>query len=385
MMKRIYLAVLWIAVQTTMLTAAPPQYELIDIGLTNYDSSQTTQINNKGQICGVLVRDTVTNVFIWDPLLNLRYTHIRANSKPVLNNRTEIFGTQELRIGSPEGGYDQDSIYKWNQPLGYFSPFNIKNLGFPASQKSSPLEEKRTTVWGVNNMRQVVVMNHTAINLPNGSVPEGGFRVWIYHRGNFERIDNARFLMGLKINSKSQVLGCFFENKPGSNDKRYMTSIYNLKTGTTRVLRFPAENLGVDINDKGEIAGTYYNPTANIVQGFLGDPAEDCDIIDDFSPKAVNNRRQMVGSFLYGANKNKPAIWLKHHLYALSDVTSKIDNHGQEWESLDSLIDINDNGDIIGEGRINGAKHGFLLRKIILAVGCSDDDSDNEVELPEIL
>src|SRR5690606_16878516 len=118
---------------------------------------------------------------------------------------------------------------------------------------------------------------------------------------------------------------------------------------TTRVLRFPAENLGTDINDKGEVAGTYYNPTANVVQGFLGDPATNCDIIDDFGPKAVNNHREIVGSFLYGTAKDQPAIWINHHLYALSDVVSNIDNHGHEWDSLDTLVDINDCGDIIGE------------------------------------
>ena len=110
------------------------------------------------------------------------------------------------------------------------------------------------------------------------------------------------------------------------------------------------------------IRDSYYDSAKSKIQGFLTDNANsDILPIDNFCPIALNNNSVIVGRFQDGEKKNKPAIWDNGCLNDLMEVVDLVDDMGNIWESLDALIDLNDEGYIIGNGTIHGQPHGFLL------------------------
>jgi hypothetical protein len=69
----------------------------------------------------------------------------------------------------------------------------------------------------------------------------------------------------------------------------------------------------------------------------------------------------VIGYTLHSPNKDAPAIWEMGQLTLMSDLMTLVDDKGNEWERIDEVTDINDLGEIIGQGVINGKPHGFLL------------------------
>lgn len=51
-------------------------------------------------------------------------------------------------------------------------------------------------------------------------------------------------------------------------------------------------------------------------------------------------------------------------LIDITEISALMDGSGNQWERLVSLTDINDRGDIVGMGIINGKLHGFLLLRL---------------------
>ncbi len=335
------------------------QYQLIDLGLLNYKESDATSINNQGQVCGLYTANEKRHLFVWDTH-KLTPLQARTLSNPVINNQGQIFGSMLTRVVDGMWEIDQEIVFKWAPPS------NAKSLGYPASQKSAPFNIlKRCVAWDANDHQQVLIMNQELLQTgEKPSLGETSHKVWIYDQGVFKMIENPQFSAGLKINNQSQILGVFFDGEITTRfkkRKKLAAAIYDLTENTARLLPFPSESFGTDINDQGQVTGIYFNTLKNDTQGFLFDPSADLVSIDNFVPKALNNHGQIVGKFLSGDKKDKPAIWDNGALLDLSTITNLVDDQGHTWESLDFLADINDLGAIIGRGKYQGANHGFLL------------------------
>lgn len=343
-------------------------YQLVDLGLLSYQTSAATGINNQGQVCGTYKASDKTYVFIWDPLQNkLNYWKIRTSAKPLINNHSEIFGSQWRMVTDDVWDFDQEIVFFWTNPLSYFTLFNVKSLGYPKdASKSSPFDQERTVVWDVNDLGQLVIMNTDSIKDFFLGNPMGfKYRVWIYDNDGYKRIRHPQVIVGSCINNSSQVLGAYsHEVDVLHKDRKIGTSIYDIRDGTIRILQFPASSFGRSLNDLGCVTGVYYDPLINKFQGFLSDSSSDFITIDNFGPYKINNCCQIVGIFLEGEKKDKPAIWDNGELYDLSDLVSLVDDQGHLWDSIDAVLSLNDEGYLIGRGRYDGANHGFMLRPI---------------------
>ena len=202
---------------------------------------------------------------------------------------------------------------------------------------------------------------------------ETHYAVWIFENGSVTKISNDQFKAAFKINNNSQVLGCQFteiSEKVGSvtystKKTEVKTAIYDLNDQSVRVLQFPSDSLGADINDKGQVAGVFYNQIEKTMQGFLGDPAVDLIVIEELNPKALNNNGQIIGTFLHGEKKGKPAFWDNGVLLDIADITDFVDDQGNTWESIDRIEEINDHGMIVGSGKYKGKVHGLLLKPLL--------------------
>ncbi len=344
------------------------RYHLIDIGLLNYQTSEVTSINESGQICGIFKHNAKSYIFIWDPSSNqLNYFKIRPSIRPLINNHSEIFGSQWLLVNDDIWDFDQETIFCWQNPLSFFTLFNVVGLGFPKDAgKYSPFQQERTVLWDVNDHGELVVMNSDSIKDFLVGNPLGfQYRMWIYQKGEYKLVTQLHSCIGISINNRSEVLGYYYKEEDSVHEEeRVGTFVYNIADEAIRLLKFPVNGIGRAINDLGQVIGTFYDPLTHTTRGFLSDSFSECIMIDHFDPIKNNNQNLIVGKFLEGEKRGKPAIWEKGQLYDLLEVVDLTDHQGHVWDSLDELVDLNDSGHIIGQGKINGVSHGFLLRPL---------------------
>jgi hypothetical protein len=348
----IFKASICLLLQFNSLFALTEKYQLIDLGLLAHEESEATSINHQGQICGHFLKGKTNYLFIWEKGKKYNYSYQRISTNPVINNDGHIYGSSLSRVKRGLWELDQESIFKWENPFSYFTYFNVSNIGFPPSLYSTAYVEHRTAFWDVNDLGQVLTMNQNVINT------KLNYEIWLYDNHEFVRIDNPDFNAAIKINNQSQLLCYFFDGPFGSRTMK--TAVHHLNDGTTHYLPF-AESKGYDLNDLGEVVGIFFTLDTHRIHGFFGNPSGEILKIDNFVPKALNNHRQIIGKYLDGEKKGKPAIWDDGVLRDLSDLTELVDDQGNQWHSLDILIDINDRGEIIGEGLYMGKTHAFLL------------------------
>jgi hypothetical protein len=338
----------------TSTIASPITYQLVDLGLLCFEKSEASSINNKGQICGTLNDGRNNNIFICDPRGKFNYTSLSFSTLPIINSNGDVFGSYLTHAGYNVFQSPQETVFVWNKPFDYFTSFHIKNLAFPA-----PLLKDRAVVLDVNDSGQILVMNDSSFEEYDGM--NFDYQVWIYVNGIYSKIEHPKLSIGYKLNNQSQVLGSFFERT--ADTCKVIPSIYDVMTKKVCVLDFPGNAYGMDINDKGQVVGIFKDSNKNVYQGFFRDySASDFITIENFHPIAVNNTGIIVGKYIDGGRKNRPAIWINGTLFDLYEVVSGLmDDKGHIWQSLDRLININDEGYIIGRGKYNGKKHGFLL------------------------
>lgn len=341
--------------QINNLSAGIEKYKLIDLGFLKYGGSEATSINNQGQICGYFLSGTTIYIFIWEQGKKYNYTNVRTSMDPKINNAGEIYGSRWNWVDRGLWELDQETIYKWETPFAYFTWFNFEDIGYPSSLFSTGYVQYRSAFWDVNDLGQILVMNQNVINT---SLTH---EIWLYDNSKWIRVDNPQFHAALKINNQSQLLGYFFEEvKSPEKTKKIRTAVHDLRSGKTELLPFNETSIGFDINDAGQVVGLYYNSENKLV-GYFGSPSAEIITIENLHPKAVNNHNQIVGRYLSGEKQGRPAIWDNGVLLDLAEVSTLVDDQGHQWQSLDVLIDINDRGEIIGEGLFEGKTHGFLL------------------------
>jgi len=156
------------------------------------------------------------------------------------------------------------------------------------------------------------------------------------------------------INDNGQITGYIFDFYSGAG----FTRGFIWENGTTTALPQFVENrprqTPTDINNKGQLVG-YAGPTYSYQTGqqaFLYE--EGITTLIGTSPSfayAINESSQVVGSDSSGA-----FVWSLGTLEYLKDKLELEDG----W-TLSSVVDINDNGWIIGNGRHNGVNKSFLL------------------------
>src|SRR5438128_2581380 len=89
-------------------------YELINLWLLEFQNSEVTNINLQGQICGTFKDRKKSYIFIWNPSHpHFNYSRIRTSAKPLINNKTEIFGCQLLHATNDIWDYEQEAVFCW--------------------------------------------------------------------------------------------------------------------------------------------------------------------------------------------------------------------------------------------------------------------------------
>ncbi len=365
MIKSAFFSITLFLLHLTALTAVEQKYQLVDLGLQNCTFSKATCINNNGCICGYFIKNNNTHLFVLDLDKKLATRKVNLDSNHLfINNHNEIFGSLIQRTEDFSWIYDEEVIFKWQNPFKYFQFLNFKNLSCPDTQHAHAFDFKDNVVWGANDLGQVLVLNKRSYKDAMVELPFPRPALWIYNNKKFHKIDEEKVEAAFGLNNHSQVLGCFHTGNSLLQNRRSHTSIYNFNDKTVQVIDLPGSSLGNDINDMGQVVGIFYNPQEEMIMGYLYEASGQIIYLENFSPEAINNNYQMIGHYIYDKKKDKPALFKDGTLYDIMDLISLIDDHGNTWDSLDYLTDINDSGYIIGNGTLHGISHGFLLKPV---------------------
>lgn len=363
--KSIFLSVGLFLIQMVGLLATEQKYQLIDLGLQKNAFSTATCINNKGWICGYFVKDSTSYMFVLDKEKKLATRKINTECPNLfINNYDEVYGSLIQRTQDYNWFFDEEIVFKWENPFKFFQFFQFHKLNCPSDNRAAAFDFKRNIVWGANDLGQLLILNKRTRNDAMEELAVPRTAMWIYDKKKFHKIDEGQITAGFKINNHSQILGGFYEGSSLYKNRKSFTSIYSYNDKTIQVLDLPGSSIGTDINDMGQVVGIFYNPDERMNMGFLYEASGEIIYLENFSPKAINNKNQIVGRFIYDKNAEEPAIFKDGILYDLMDLTSLVDDKGNVWESLDYLTDINDEGYIIGNGTIHGISHAFLLKPL---------------------
>lgn len=367
------------------LLAIPPRYQLVDLGLLLYTSSEVLSINENGVVCGCLMDGSTSRIFVVDSnnkKLALRNSDF-FSCRLKVNNHNEIFGS--IAHYDPLFEYfSEEVIFKWINPFDFKQYVNFKHVSYHKGQRTPPYNFRDRVFWDANDLGQILVMNTrsfsdvmswTTINkiwlyaeelIQNIEDPqfEAGFKLNNRDKHGFQKIEHPQFEAGFKLNNRGEILGCYHTGSALNKNRQSHVSVFNYPAQSVRTLEFPGNSVGLDINDQGQVVGNFYHPQERKIVGFLAAPTGEYTPLANFWPFRMNNMGQIVGSYLHGLKKDKPAIWDNGEIYDLADLVKLKDDIGNVWESLDLLTGINDRGEIIGNGTVDGKSHGFLLRPL---------------------
>lgn len=336
-----------IAAALSMPLAAHADWSIVGLGTLGAEISAATSINEHGQITGYTISQLGRHydVFITDvdgANMRLLDTPDPAAYSIVLpqfiNNSGQIAG------------------YYYNQAreiVAFYTGKNgedIKNVEIPAL----------STAHGINDHGQIAVNSRGEafiVDSIDGTTTD---------LGSLKGLTTT----AISINNSGQVTGYSeVKSKPPFSSER--TEVHAFITekdgaGMKDIGTLGGENsIGLDVNNKGQVAG------ASNVRGWLHMNAfvtdENGDMINlgtfgghDSIANSINDHGEVIGSSFTGNGSNED---IHSFLYSHGGITdlSILDvvlNAG--WTFLDAM-DINNHGQIVGQGTLNGITQGFLL------------------------
>ena len=177
---------------------------------------------------------------------------------------------------------------------------------------------------------------NAAINPSTDDIPYGGTDPQTAHAS------------GISINSAGDVLGA------AGDANGYFSAFVAFHDGTiTTIPQFAwtLDNHVTGINDQGQVAGNVAE-TLYLWQNGTLTALADCKLCE---PYGINNKSQVVGFDPYNEDPPAPFLYTGNFYYLNNLIPS-----GSGWV-LRTAIAINDQGQIIGSGTLNGAVHLFRL------------------------
>ena len=314
-------------------------YEVIDLG----ENVAPRAINNAGAVVGSSNTEQYpATAFRWSAgVLELIDGGTSANA---INDSGQVAGS------TVDGAFVLDGNYRdWSD----FGAFGINQWGAVAGYKVG------------NNPYQPRSQPYNPA-IYNGNKWDVFDIAKLYSRGTRKGVYADRFILN-GINAAGYSVGYKYRYGLVGSSAILIDPKVNVNDASDVVyLPTPAGGRAVDINDNNMIAGTTgansRTTPVTYSQAFLyGYDADSLMILPSLegglrsSASDVNELNQVVGSSESAAG-NRAVIWDESG--AITDLDSMVSAAG--WV-LTSATAINDYGDIVGTGTLNGMPHGFLL------------------------
>lgn len=306
---------------------AMPQYTFTDIGTLGGNTSVVSSINNAGQVVGVSCLGDRQDwyAYLWE---NGTITNLLTRSARDINNLGQIVGD-----GTHESRYPYAFLWE-NGTTTYLE---------------TPALPYNSSACAINDLGQVAGIMYDGVT-------RGNLALW--RAGDGDTVDYSRSgVWPDAINDSGQIVGTMQTSVEGYNHAFVWENGVLNDLGTLGGLGSAAH----DINNSGQIVGS-----AQLNGGFghavlwENGVITELDIWEGLMSRAmgINESGQIIGmGSSVGSENSYILLWDNGEVYNLNRFING-------WE-LPYIVDINDNGWIIGSGiRPDGEQHGFLLKPV---------------------
>ena len=311
-----------IAVVPSITLAAPVQYEITDLGTLGGPRSYAYAINNLGQIAGESNTGIATYAFRWDAGQMTALTGSSGNTYARdINNAGLVVGWAMV------GNDPQACLWSGSSKI---------TIGWLGSGRHS-------WAYGINNWGQVVgEATHDEIYHQGVSPWTYGF---IWDNGTMSE-SSPRIGEGRGINDSGDIAGGSLHSY--KYEIHYACVVIN---GVKTVLSNTQDTYAADINNARQIiyqSSLWENGSSTSLNGSL---------------HAINEHGHVVGSAMVGVPH--AMFWDNTPGHPRTDLNTLIPSDSG-WAYLAEAYDINDNGQIVGYGRLVGSSfdRAFLLTPV---------------------
>ena len=328
-------------------------YSVTDLGpvanLPGQDGGGICGINGRGDVLAVGAtngeyRALLFNGNVWADLGTLGGSGSYAGK---LNNTNQVAGTSFTT-----GGQKRAFLWTPGATDGVAGNLEMKDLGTFGGDYSEGIDINASGQVTGNAQTNNSDFNDRAFRYSNGVMSDIGKFL-----GN--GLPNS---YGYGINDNGWVVGAAYKKNNWSEPFAfyYDGSIAALIHDTN----YMRDSTAFAINNKGRVAG-YYTLTNDLwsTHAFYYQDGHLTDLGtlggDYASARAINNDDVVVGgSYVDGANAVYHAFVSSGNM--LMDLNDLLDSSGADWTLVDA-VDINDAGQIIGKGNINGGEERMFL------------------------
>lgn len=310
------------------LQVASPLTDTIRYTVTELGDGRANAINDAGQIAGVT---SDGHAFLWlpDPAFGLpagvNLLGDNTSRAYAINNEGKVVGAQEL------GEELYDKAILWENG-------SMNNLGTFGGNRSLALD--------ISNAGQIVGW---------AEIEEGNARAFLWENGNMTDLGTpgGPHSFAYAVNERGQIMGLAHDGN--GEDRSFLwlpEPAYGLPAGMNE-LGTTARRSGGDINEDGEIVGTTGDtrPYLWLPEPAYGLPVGINVLATSGVASAIDDSGKVVGTT--GATA---FIWENGTMTNLNDLIDP----DSDWV-LESAEDINDSGQIVGYGMLNGERSAFLL------------------------
>ena len=349
--QRAFAPISWRETRSDTKPPALPRYVVTDLGtLPGGTFSRAFGLNNRGEVVG----ESQFRAFLWrDGKMEALSTLGGFRSVALrLNDRGQIVGFSET-IARAGSSYDPPVYHSvlWQggkiRDLAPFTGGRINARGQIAGSR---------TVGTSPGRHRPVLGRALACLWDDGKLTDLGLLPGTGSSG------------ALGLNNKGQVVGSAGADGTG-NGRAFLWEGGKMKgLGALPGGEYRGSAAG-DINDKGQVVGSSWGGSTEANHAFLWERGQMTDLGTlggIFSAAAAVNEVGQVVGVAYTA-RGRPGseypgyafLWQKGKMLSLNDLIPA----GSGWV-LRQAHDINDRGQIVGEGRLNGQERGFLLTPV---------------------